>query len=179
MGILPLQHKKGENREKLGLDGTEVYDISGLSDGVQPGEEIPVVARKADGTEIKFTTIARIDSPIDKEYLRHGGILQMVLRNLMRAPAPSPAVVSPQAAAVRGGSATAGAGGGNRHRSGGRNAPLLFEQLRQLGRLEDGELRQVVYDLCQISHFSVSFKGSNRCFGDSEERPHAASSFRA
>ncbi len=113
MGILPLQFKRGDTREKLGLDGTETYDVTGLSDGVEPGEEIPVKARKPDGQEIAFTTIARIDSPIDKEYLRHGGILQMVLRNLMKAPAPSAgtASVAPQAAAVRGGSATAGAAG--------------------------------------------------------------------
>jgi aconitate hydratase len=113
MGILPLQFKKGDTRETLGLDGTEVYDITGLSDGVQPGEEIPVTARKADGSEISFSAIARIDSPIDKDYLRHGGILQMVLRNLMKAPASesAQAAVTPEAAAVRGGSATAGAAG--------------------------------------------------------------------
>jgi aconitate hydratase len=113
MGILPLQFKKGDTRETLGLDGTEVYDITGLSDGVEPGEEIPVKARKQDGTEITFTTIARIDSPIDKDYLRHGGILQMVLRNLTKAPAraPAQAAVTPDAAAVRGGGAAAGAAG--------------------------------------------------------------------
>jgi aconitate hydratase len=110
MGILPLQLKPGDTRQSLGLDGTEVYDITGLSDGVKPGEEIKVTARKADGNTIAFSTIARIDSPIDKEYLRHGGILQMVLRNLMKTPASAPAT-GPEAAATRGGGAAAGAAG--------------------------------------------------------------------
>jgi aconitate hydratase len=84
MGVLPLQLKPGETRQTLGLDGTETFDIVGLNDGLEPGEEVLVRVRKADGTRASFTATARVDSPIDIEYLRHGGILQMVLRNLMK-----------------------------------------------------------------------------------------------
>src|SRR5262245_45711896 len=70
---------------------------------------------------------------------------------------------APVAVAAVGGTAGGAADGSDSHRSGSRNAPLLFEQLRQLGRLEDGQLRKVVYDLCEISHFSVPSKSSNRC----------------
>ncbi|CDX42910.1 hypothetical protein MPLSOD_470010 [Mesorhizobium sp. SOD10] len=61
------------------------------------------------------------------------------------------------------GSGSTTATGGNSHRSGGRNAPLLFQELRQLGRLEDGQLRKVVYDLREISHFDIPLVGSNVC----------------
>jgi aconitate hydratase len=91
MGVLPLQFKPGENPHTLGLDGTETFDIAGLRDEVEPREEMLVRVKKADGTESSFTAIARIDSTVDKDYLRHGGILQMVLRNLMAAKAGVPA----------------------------------------------------------------------------------------
>jgi aconitate hydratase len=91
MGVLPLQFKPGENPHTLGLDGTETFDVAGLGDDVDPGEEMRVRVKKADGTQSSFTAIARIDSTVDKDYLRHGGILQMVLRNLMAAKAGVPA----------------------------------------------------------------------------------------
>jgi len=82
MGILPLQFQPGENRRTLGLTGTETFDIAGISEGLKPGQQMTVKARRSDGSEFSFTAKARIDSAIDVEYYRHGGILQMVLRRL-------------------------------------------------------------------------------------------------
>jgi aconitate hydratase len=84
MGILPLQFRPGESRKTLGLTGTETYSIRGLSDQLQPRQELTVHVRRSDGTETTFTAIARVDSPIEVDYLRHGGILPMVLRHLQR-----------------------------------------------------------------------------------------------
>ncbi len=83
MGVVPLQFKAGESRVTLGLDGRETYAIDGIA-SVTPGAAVTVRARSDDGRETVFTAIARIDSPIEIEYLRHGGILQMVLRNMTR-----------------------------------------------------------------------------------------------
>jgi aconitate hydratase len=87
MGVLPIQFKPGESRRTLGLDGTETFDILDLSDGLMPGEELEIRVRRTDGSAFSFWAVARTDSPTDTQYLRHGGILQMVLRNLMNAPA--------------------------------------------------------------------------------------------
>ncbi len=82
MGVLPLQFLPGEGIEKLGLDGTETYDIRGIADEMAPAKELEVVVRRPDGTQLAFTVRARIDSPVELLYLRHGGILAYVLRNL-------------------------------------------------------------------------------------------------
>ena len=84
MGVLPLEFRPGEGRATLGLDGTESYTIGGIGDGVDVGEQITVVATRADGSEITFRARARIDAPIESEYYRHGGILPMVLRRLAK-----------------------------------------------------------------------------------------------
>ncbi|MFN4179147.1 MAG: aconitate hydratase AcnA [Armatimonadota bacterium] len=84
MGILPLQFKPGENRETLGLTGDEVFDIEGIAEGLYPRKELTVRAHKPDGSEITFTVIARLDTPVEVEYYRHGGILPYVLRKLMQ-----------------------------------------------------------------------------------------------
>jgi aconitate hydratase len=81
MGILPLQFRDGESAESLGLDGREVYSITGVA-GVRPGGSLAVVARHEGGEEVRFEVTARLDSDTDLEYYRHGGILQMVLRQL-------------------------------------------------------------------------------------------------
>ena len=81
MGILPLQFREGESAESLGLDGRERYTISGIA-GVRPGGSLPVGARRDSGEEVRFEVTVRLDSETDLEYLRHGGILQMVLRQL-------------------------------------------------------------------------------------------------
>jgi aconitate hydratase len=84
MGVLPLQFDDGEGRQALGLDGTEVYDITGVADGLVPGERVDVTARKADGTEVSFKARVRLDSDVDVEYYRNGGILHTVLRKMGR-----------------------------------------------------------------------------------------------
>jgi aconitate hydratase len=83
MGVLPLQFRQGESRATHGLDGSETYDVVGL-DRLTPRTELTLRARRADGKTSSFSAVARVDSPIEIEYLRHGGILQMVLRNLAR-----------------------------------------------------------------------------------------------
>jgi aconitate hydratase len=83
MGVLPLQFMPGESRRSHGLDGTETFDISGIADSLAPGQEIAVRVRRADGSEASFTARCRIDSQIEVEYYRHGGILPMVLRKLV------------------------------------------------------------------------------------------------
>jgi aconitate hydratase len=81
MGILPLAYPAGADAASLGLDGTEAYDI-GLDDGLQPRSLVQVTARRGDGAAVEFAAIARVDTPVEVEYLRHGGILAMVLRRL-------------------------------------------------------------------------------------------------
>ncbi|MBK8021377.1 MAG: aconitate hydratase AcnA [Chloroflexi bacterium] len=83
MGVLPLQFKDGESIESLGLTGREVFDILGIDDNLQPKQELTVTARGEDGTEKRFNVIARVDTPVDVEYYRNGGILQTVLRKFM------------------------------------------------------------------------------------------------
>jgi aconitate hydratase len=83
MGVLPLEFRPGESREALGLDGTETFDIA-LDDRVKPRQAVEVTATKPDGTEIRFTTLCRIDTPVEVEYYRHGGILHKVLRDLAK-----------------------------------------------------------------------------------------------
>lgn len=85
MGILPLQFPEGESADSLGLDGTETFDISGitqLNEGVTP-QVMKVTATKADGSTVEFDATVRIDTPGEAQYYRHGGILQYVLRNLV------------------------------------------------------------------------------------------------
>jgi aconitate hydratase len=81
MGVLPLTFASGEDADSLGLDGTEQFDIA-VDDSLEPRQEISVTATKSDGTVIKFVTTARCDTPIEVDYLRHGGILHMVLRQM-------------------------------------------------------------------------------------------------
>ncbi|HXR83820.1 MAG TPA: aconitate hydratase AcnA [Hanamia sp.] len=83
MGVLPLQFKEGESAESLGLTGKEVYTITGLAQDLRPLKEMQVIAKKEDGTEIKFNAISRMDSQIEIEYYRNGGILQYVLRQFL------------------------------------------------------------------------------------------------
>ncbi len=82
MGILPLQFRDGESAERLHLDGTELYTIRGVADAA-PGATVHVSARRAGQADIEFDTVCRLDSETDVEYLRNGGILPLVLRQLM------------------------------------------------------------------------------------------------
>jgi aconitase A len=82
MGVLPLQFLPGQNRESLGLTGRETYTINGIAAGLTPGQQMQVHVVRADGTEFDFPVLSRLDSAIDIEYYRHGGILPFVLRRL-------------------------------------------------------------------------------------------------
>ncbi len=83
MGILPLQFMDGQGWRSLGLTGREVYDIEGIEEGLTPKKVLRVRARREDGTEVTFNVIARLDTEVEVEYYKHGGILQMVLRKLL------------------------------------------------------------------------------------------------
>ena len=82
MGVLPLQFGEGDTAESLGLTGRETLDILGVSEGLEPHARLTVVARTDDGQETSFSTIARLDSDVDVEYYRNGGILHTVLRRI-------------------------------------------------------------------------------------------------
>ncbi|HJP66100.1 MAG TPA: aconitate hydratase [Actinomycetota bacterium] len=86
MGVVPLQFPAGESWKSLGLDGTETFDIAGiteLNNGKTP-KTVHVTATKVDGTKVEFDAVVRIDTPGEADYYRNGGILQYVLRNMLR-----------------------------------------------------------------------------------------------
>ncbi|MCA1616538.1 MAG: aconitate hydratase, partial [Acidobacteria bacterium] len=83
MGVLPLQFKDGATAQTLGLDGTETFDVTGLGGDIAPRQDVTLVVRRADGTAEEVALTLRIDTPIEIEYYRHGGILPYVLRQLI------------------------------------------------------------------------------------------------
>lgn len=83
MGVLPLQFREGTNADTLGLTGGETYTIHGISEGLTPAKTLHVSAIREDGSVLTFPVIARLDSRIEVEYYRHGGILPFVLRHLL------------------------------------------------------------------------------------------------
>ncbi|HZP91049.1 MAG TPA: aconitate hydratase AcnA [Actinomycetota bacterium] len=83
MGILPLQFEPGQSAGSLGLTGRETFSTEGLGSGLRPRQRVRVRAVREDGSEIAFDALARVDMPAEVEYLRHGGILQMVLRQML------------------------------------------------------------------------------------------------
>jgi aconitate hydratase len=83
MGVLPCQFKEGTNAASLGLDGTEMFDVIGLEDGVRPQKELRLVIHRASGKTEEIPVILRIDTPIEIDYYQHGGILPYVLRQLL------------------------------------------------------------------------------------------------
>ncbi|HVE80494.1 MAG TPA: aconitate hydratase AcnA [Gemmatimonadaceae bacterium] len=83
MGVLPLEFTNGESRQSLGLTGFETYTIDGLAEGTKPRARLTVRARAAEGGEKSFQVLARIDTPEEMSYYRHGGILPYVLRQLV------------------------------------------------------------------------------------------------
>jgi aconitate hydratase len=87
MGVLPLQFRAGETAASLGLTGEELFTIKGLVQGIatgfREGKDLKVVAQRADGQEIQFSAICRIDTPQEVLYYQHGGILPYVLRQLL------------------------------------------------------------------------------------------------
>ncbi len=83
MGVLPLQFAPGDNVESLGLTGREIYHMEGLNDEISPQSEVRVRVEREDGSVITFTAIARLNTPIEVDYYRNGGILHTVLRNML------------------------------------------------------------------------------------------------
>ena len=86
MGVIPLQFPEGESHKSLGLDGTETFDITGieeLNNGTTP-KTVHVTATKEDGSKVEFDAKVRIDTPGEADYYRNGGILQYVLRNMIK-----------------------------------------------------------------------------------------------
>jgi aconitate hydratase len=83
MGVLPIEYENGQNAESLGLTGRETFDITGLAGELAPRQKVTLHAKREDGAVITFQAVARLDSPIDVEYFRNGGILQTVLRKLV------------------------------------------------------------------------------------------------
>jgi aconitate hydratase len=83
MGVLPLQFPEGTNAATLGLDGTETFELEGLAQGLAPRQQTPLAIRRADGSVTRVALKVRIDTPIETDYYRHGGILPYVLRQLL------------------------------------------------------------------------------------------------
>ncbi|NIK77925.1 aconitate hydratase [Paenibacillus castaneae] len=83
MGVLPLQFPEGQGWKTLGITGRETFDINGLSNDVKPGDQVTVTATREDGTTFDFPAIVRLDSTVDVDYYRNGGILQTVLRQMI------------------------------------------------------------------------------------------------
>ncbi len=84
MGILPLQFEDGQNYKTLGLTGLETYTIQGIAAGLHPQQRLTVKATDPKGAVKTFTVISRIDTPNEVDYYRHDGILQFVLRSLLK-----------------------------------------------------------------------------------------------
>ena len=84
MGVLPLELPAGTTWKSLGLSGEETFDFAGLDDTLQPGGDLAVVATPPSGSATSFTVRVRIDTPVELEYYRNGGILQTVLRKLLK-----------------------------------------------------------------------------------------------
>jgi aconitate hydratase len=82
MGVLPLQFLAGESIGELGLEGDELYSISGLDDSLEPKSKVTVSVEKDDGEKIHFQVLVRIDTDLEIEYYRNGGILHKVLRDM-------------------------------------------------------------------------------------------------
>jgi aconitate hydratase len=83
MGVLPLVFKPGKSVASLGLTGREVFSIEGLDDALKPLSEVTVRARRQDGSQASFKAIARLNTAIEVDIFRNGGILHRVLRNLL------------------------------------------------------------------------------------------------
>jgi aconitate hydratase len=84
MGVLPCQFKEGTSAQSLGLDGSEVFDLLGIGDGLKPRQKLTLSIRRAGGGIENVPVILRIDTPVEVDYYRHGGILPYVLRQLLQ-----------------------------------------------------------------------------------------------
>jgi aconitate hydratase len=84
MGVLPCVFKEGQNADALGLTGREKFDILGITDAIKPKQELTVVATNDAGKKTEFKVIARLDTPVEVDYYKNGGILPTVLRGLVK-----------------------------------------------------------------------------------------------
>ncbi|MBX7228331.1 MAG: aconitate hydratase, partial [Burkholderiaceae bacterium] len=85
MGVLPLQFKGSDTAASLGIQGNETFDIVGISEDMKPQQDMTLVITRPDGSTQKVQVLSRIDTPIEIDYYKHGGILPYVLRQLMQA----------------------------------------------------------------------------------------------
>jgi aconitate hydratase len=85
MGVLPLQYAPGESAASLGLDGTETFAVRDLAAGITPGQQATVEVSRDDGTSTSFSVTVRIDAAAELEYYTRGGILRMVLGDMLGA----------------------------------------------------------------------------------------------
>jgi len=85
MGIVPCQFRGTDSVQSLGLDGSETYDILGLAGGLSPHQDVTLVVRRKDGGTLKVSVVLRVETEIEVEYLKHGGIMPYVLRGLLAA----------------------------------------------------------------------------------------------
>jgi aconitate hydratase len=85
MGVLPLQFLGTDSVESLGIVGSEIFDIEGLDGEIRPQQEVTLVVHESNGTTRRIALRLRIDTPIEVDYYRHGGILPFVLRQLLAA----------------------------------------------------------------------------------------------
>jgi aconitate hydratase len=85
MGVLPLEFQPGQGADSLGLTGHEVFDIAGIEGELEPGQEVTVEAYHEDGRQTNFTLLARLDTPVEVEYYRNGGVLHTILRRMIKA----------------------------------------------------------------------------------------------
>lgn len=89
LGVLPLQFKAGEDAQTLSLNGTESFDILGVEHGVQPAQDVILRVTRSDGSQQDVVLLARIDTAIEADYFRSGGILPFVLSSLLEESQPS------------------------------------------------------------------------------------------
>ena len=82
MGVIPLEFEEGDSAESLGLKGDETFDFEGINDNLKPRQKIQVTATSSDGSQKSFEMTARLDTPVEIDYVRNGGILQTVIRKL-------------------------------------------------------------------------------------------------
>jgi aconitate hydratase len=85
MGVLPLQFIGNDTAESLGITGKESYDLKGIENEIKPQQEATLVIHRENGKTQEVTVLLRIDTPIEVDYYKHGGILPFVLRQLLSA----------------------------------------------------------------------------------------------
>ena len=83
MGVLPLQFEEGQSAESLGITGFETFSVSGISEDLYPGKKMTVTVTDPGGRQRELHAICRLDTPVEVEYYRNGGILQTVLRQMI------------------------------------------------------------------------------------------------